>query len=475
MDTESRINALSRNLKTLSSDSPARRRVTKLFDEGTFVELDAFARTSGEGAGVVTGYGLIDGAAAYIFSQDIEINSGAVDAIHAKKIKKVYELASMTGLPVIGIYDSNGALLDDMPGALAAYGEMILSANKISGVVPQISLILGTCAGSAAVAACGADLIVMSRDAEFFLNSPRIADNNGLGAPGAGTAENAAKSGVVHLVADGEDEAISKVRRLVACLPQNNLSAVSDVEYAEPAGAVKALRSACENIENVAFSNLIKYIADRHSFVGLSKDYGENAVVGFATILGVNALIVGADGSLGIDECNKIAYYVNLADSFSIPVITFVNTDGFSPSSEDELSGSLRHAAKLAHVYSHATTQKIAVITGKAYGSAYVALAGKSAGHDIVVAWPSAIISALQPSTAVAFIAGDRITSTKSREEVEAEYKITDASPFVYAAKAYIDRVIDPAETRQAVANALDMLTGKRVNLMSKKHSNIPL
>jgi len=475
MSPESRLSILEKNRSRLKMGTSARNRIEQLFDEGTFVELDAFCQTYGEGAGVITGYGLIGGGGAYVFSQDVAVNSGAVDASHAKKVKRVYELAAMTGLPIVGIFDSNGARLDDVPTALNAYGEMMLDANKVSGVIPQISLVLGTCAGASAMMACSADFVIMSEQAEFFLNSPRVAENSGTSSPGAGTAQSTAKSGVAHLVAENDEEAIQLARKLSACLPQNNLSLVPEGDYKDPPAGVKALKTACEAIEYTAFTDIIPYIVDQDSLLMMTDAYGPNAKIGFATVYGITVMLVGAEKTLGIDECNKIAYFVNVADCFSIPVITFLNTDGFSPLNSDELSGSLRHAAKLGHIYARSTTQKVAVITGKAYGNAYIAMAGKNSGSDFIMAWPSAVISALFPTTAVAFLAGDLITSESSRQDAEEQYKVTDASPFTYAAEGYIDSVISPEETRDMILTALDILAGKRINTMDRKHTNMPL
>lgn len=477
MDSISKLEILARQRAALSvvAETSARKRVEMLFDQDTFVELDDYAGVNSGNAGVITGYGQIDGLGVYVFSQDVTVQSGAVDRIHARKIRKVYELATMTGLPIVGIYDSSGAKLDDMPEAMEAYGEMISAANKISGVVPQLALVLGTCAGMAALVACGADIVIMSEGAEFFMNSPRVAKANGTYVQGAGTAKNTAESGVAHLIGKDEAEAIALARQVLPMFPQNNLSGSPEFSFTEPKGYVKPLRDFSEHIESVDMREVIPHVMDAGSVFELSKEFGENAIAALATLGGSTVLAVGVSKTIGLDECAKVAYFVNLADAFSIPVVTFINTDGFSPYSKDELSGSIRQAAKLSHVYTNATIPKVALLVGKAYGSAYVALAGKSAGADLVIAWPSAIVSALPPTTAVAFLAGDQIDSEHSREDVEEQYKISEASPFRYAGEGYVDQVIDPAQSRQAIATSLDMLSGKRINQMAKKHSNIPL
>lgn len=475
MSPVSRLELLSENLKKIDSSSPARVRLNKLFDENTFVESDALAKSMDEVAAVVTGYGAIDGSTVFAFCQDSSVSAGAVGKAHAAKIKKVYETAAKVGAPVIGIYDSKGADLKNSYDAMAAYGELFAASNNISGVVPQIALILGTCAGSATLVAGGADFIVMSKEGEFFLTPPSVADKDDIENKFAGSAKNAAESGAAHIVCKSEDESIAAVRKLVSMLPLNNLSAAPIWDFAEKEGSADALRAACENIDASSAKDIAENIADADSVIELQSEFGKNAFTAIATIGGMACAVVGAFGEIGIDEAAKLTRMVSICDSFSIPVVTLVNTEGFTASSKSELTGSVRRAAMLAHVYAEATCPKVSVVVGKAYGSAYIALAGKGANADVAVAWPSAVISPLKPEAAVAFMYNDRITKETSRDEVVAQYKDNEASAFAYANDGQLDSVIDPAATRSVIISSLDMLAGKRVNTLPKKHSNMPL
>lgn len=476
MSAESKMDALTKALSALDKATPARKRLTALFDADSFVELDGFAKAGGESAGVVTGYGSIDGSPVFAFSQDITVQNGAVGKAHAGKIKKLYDLAAKTGAPVVGIYDSNGAMLKEGNDALNAYGEMLLWQNNLSGVVPQISVIAGTCAGCAAMIALSADFVIMTEKAELFMTAPFTAKAKGENVPGAGTAENAAKSGMAHIVAKDEDTAMEQARRIISMLPINNLSAAPICEAAAVEGVDAALRSAAENIENADMKALVEMIVDKDSFLELHKDFAVGAVSGFATLGGSTVGVVATTGEpICGGGCAKIARLVSICDAFQIPVLTFVNTKGFKASAQAELKGIVREAAKAAHVYAEATTPKVCVVMGQAYGPAYMVFAGRNANSDVTLAWPSAQISALAPETAVTMLYADQITDKNPRSAVEAKYKVEDASPFQAAADGYIEDVIDPAATRSVLISTLDMLEGKRVSKLPKKHGNMPL
>ncbi len=478
MSQESRLEVLNQARAALQKPSPARERLTKLFDEGTFAELDAFVASGEAGAGVITGYGSIMGCPVYAFSQDGTENSGAMSQMQALKINKIYEMALKTGAPVVGIYDSPGAKLDEGFQVLNAYGELLQWSNNLSGVVPQLSLVLGTCAGSAAMIACSADLVLMSKQAEFFLTAPFTAKASGEGDEGAGTAENAAKSGAVHLVCENEDAVLENTRLLLSRMPLNNLSGSPVVEFAA-ADDAEALRAACENPDSCDVKQIAALLADAESVIELQSAFAPAAFTAFATLGGFPCAIVGTDrrqnaGRLDADACAKIARLVSIADAFSLPVVTLVDTDGFVPSAKAELAGSLREAAKLAHVYAEATTAKISVILGNAYGPAYIALAGKNAGADLAYAWPSAAISPLAPDAAVTILWADRLADTP-RAQLTEEYKATLASPLEACKAGVVDDVIDPAATRDVLISAIDLLSSKRMPTLPKKHSNMPL
>lgn len=448
----------------------ARERLTALFDPDTFVEVGTLVKTGCDGAGVITGYGLVEGSPVYAFSQDSTQKSGAVGAAQGSKIKKIYELALKTGAPVVGIYDSNGAAVEEGLDAMDAYGEMLCWSNNLSGVVPQISLVLGVCAGSAALIAASADFVVLSEKAELFLTTGDV--------DSASNAANAASSGVAHLVKKDDAEAISAARRLISLLPSNNLSAAPMCDFSAVSGGELALSSAAANIGGADIFELAKNIVDADSLMELQADYSScRARVGLATIAGSSVGVVAASnsGTICSGGASKIARFVTICDSFQIPVITLVNCEAFAPVPDQGFRGGIREVAKLAHVYAEATTPKVAVVVGKAYGSAYITLAGRAANSDYTVAWPTATISALSPATAIAFLGGDRITAEVTRQQAEADYAANDASAYAAAAKGHIDDVIEPAETRSVIISALDMLAGKRMTTLPKKHGNIPM
>ena len=445
-------------------DNPARQRMELLFDKDTFVEMDGFA----EASGVICGYGAVMGSPVCAFAQD----GSGVGAAHSKKVQKLYDLALKTGVPVVGIYDSHGARVDEGIGALDAYGEMLLRINNLSGVVPQISLVLGICAGTSAVLACSADYVVMSEKAEFFLSSPAAGDD----AEGAGSAANAAKAGVAHVVCADDAASCNAVRKLISMLPLNNLSSPPCAEYSEVQNSAQVLEGLELSCETVKGSEIAAAVCDLESALELLAEFGQGAYTAMATMGGLPCGVVATNGEkLDADSCVKIAKMVTVCDAFQIPVLTFVNTPGIKPSAKAELCGSVRELAKLAHVYAEATTAKISVVTGKAYGAAYVALAGRAAGTDYTVAWPGATISALEPKTAVAFLYSDRITDETPREQVENEYCENEASPVVAARGGYIDDVIPANLTRPAILAAMDLLSAKRVSKNPKKHGNLPM
>lgn len=461
MSVESKMDKVAGARAKIGADTPARRRLSLLFDPDSFVELDGFVTCGAEPPGVICGYGAVMGSPAYAFVQDSSQGGGAVGAAHAAKIKKVYDLALKTGVPVVGIYDSYGARVAEGAGALNAYGEILLQINSLSGVVPQISLVLGTCAGTSAMLACSGDFVIMSKDAEFFLTPP-LED----GAEGA-SAEAAAKSGVAHIVAGGEAEAIQSARTLLTRLPLNNLASPPVSDSAQPTASPIAGQSG---------SDTVAAVCDAGSSLELLADFGGAAYTAIATMGGLPCGVVATSGDkLDADACAKIAKVVSVCDAFQLPVLTFVNTPGFAPEGDGGLCRSVRDSARLAHVYAEATTAKIAVVTGNAYGSAYVALAGRSANSDYTIAWPAATISALEPATAVAFLYSDRITKDNPRQAVEDAYCAEEASALTAARGGYIDDLVEPSLTRPAILSALDLLAAKRVATNPKKHGNLPM
>lgn len=442
--------------------APAMDKLKMLFDEGTFRELDAFVMSRGESSGVITGYGAMDGAMVYAFVQD----GGAITKNHCAKIKKVYELAKTTGVPVVGVYDAAGVKLDEGNEVLAAYGEILALTAEVSGVVPQIAVVSGVCAGVSAMMAAGADLLLMTKDAELFVTPPFTAKAKGKAVSGAGTAANAAESGVAALVLDSFEEAAEKAAKFVSILPANNLSLPGLFDGAEPAAA--DLRTVCESGEK-DMDALVAAVVDADSAADLFPAFGTGVKVGFAAIGGTSIGYAATKADyLTADDSAKLARFVRLCDSFSVPVITFADVLGFCQSSKGELAGSIRESAKLANVYAEATNAKVLVITGNAIGAAFLAIGAV----DSKIAWPNGVISALSADAAVAFSGKD---SAPEHDALVEEYKLGAGSAFKAAEDGIIDAVIDPAVTRQNLIATLDMLSSKRVSKLPKKHGNLPL
>lgn len=460
MNCENGFSRLEKETAALGN-SDAYKRLALLFDGGAYTELDRFQKNGENGCGVVTAYGNVNGVACYAFSQDVTVCSGAMGRSQAAKIKKVYDLALMNGAPVIGIFDSKGAFAEEGVDALNAYGELIAAAGKISGVVPQISVVAGKCIGSAAVLAAVADLTVMVEGAELCVNSAAVTGNESVG-----TAATAAKNGTAAVIAENDEDACAKVAQLLSFLPENNLSVSPVADYVP---AVMTGEDVYADIAN---------IVDADSFFEVNKAFGCCAKVGFARIAG-NAVGVVAtdkdknDAYLCSNGAAKIARFVRLCDAFSVPVVTLLNCAGFMGSAEDELDGSVRAVAALTGAYAEATTAKVTVITGKAYGAAFTAMAGKASGADYVIAYADSAVCALNPTTAVQFLYKDRLGEEK-REDLEKEYALCEGSPFKAAENGAVDDIVTADTAANAVIAALDMLASKRVSTLEKKHSNMP-
>lgn len=450
-------------LKAMASAStPARTRLTYLFDEGNFTELDPFAKSGSDLSGVITAYGYVEGNPVYAFSQDISVKNGALTEAQADKIVKIYDLAAKTGVPVVGIYDSFGADLNDVFKAMAAYGELLMWASNLSGVVPQIAVVAGTCAGTAAMLAESADFTVITKDSELY-----VAPNSDI----KDLAENAAKNGTACIVAEDDKAAVEAAKDILNKLPQNNLSPVPMYEFEAPTAAF-----------GTDAASQAEAVCDEGSVIELSAEYGKAAYTALGTLGGatVGVLATNKTGDkLTADDCSKLARFVRTCDAFAIPVITFVDTEGFAADDASEAAGAVKSMTKLAHAYAEATTIKLAVVTGKAYGPAYIALAGKAANADMTFALPDAVISALDPVTAVEFLEHDLLKGaddlTAKRNELAAKYAKEEASAAVAAQKNCLDNIVEGAEVRQTLINAVEILAGKRISRLPKKHSNIQL
>lgn len=477
MNPESKMNQLAEYVEKTSQDTPARKRLMALFDADTFVELDAFAGIGEDLCGVVTGYGYVGDSFVYAYSQDVTAAGGAITKAHAKKISKLYDLAVKTGCPVVGIFDSNGAKLTEANEMLDVYGEILAKTSMVSGVVPQIAAVLGTCAGTSAMLACGADFLVMTKEAELFLNAPFVTNAKGEDKD-AGTADFAAKAGIASLISDDDDAALEEVRRIVTMFPQNNLAPAPLFETAENAQAAQLIAKAYADIDSMCAKSLVEAVADADSVVELQADFGTGIVAALATVSGAAVGFIAnneSNGELDIDACDKATRLIRVCDAFNIPVVTLVNTKGFKVTACPVL---IRKSARLAHAYAEATTAKITVICGQAIGAAYMAFAS-NANTDVTYAWPTAVISAMGLEATVEFLSHDKLKGTtdleQSKQELIDEYVNTTAGAFKAAENGYVDDVIAPEDTRAAIIHAMEMLAGKRVSNLPKKHSIMPL
>ncbi|MGI6367379.1 MAG: acyl-CoA carboxylase subunit beta [Anaerolineae bacterium] len=480
----------------------ARERLDLLLDEGTFQEIDALVTHRSKdfgleervtlGDGVVTGYGTIGGRLVYVYAQDFTVLGGSLGEAHAAKIVKMYELALKTGAPIIGLNDSGGARIQEGILALAGYGDIFLKNSLASGVVPQISVILGPCAGGAVYSPALTDFTFMvDGTSHMFITGPQVVKSvtgedvsfDELG----GAAVHASESGVVHFTANDEAAALDMVRRLLSYLPQNNLEdAPAVVSKDSPLRAEASLDSMVPEDSNTPYDVLevIKATVDRGSFMEVQAAYAQNIVVGFARLDG-NVVGVVANqpnvkaGVLDIDASGKAARFVRFCDAFNIPLVTFVDVPGFMPGVEQEHGGIIREGAKLIYAYCEATVPKLTVVLRKAYGGAYIVMSSKHVRSDYNVAWPSAEFAVMGPEGAVNVIYRGEIQQAADPDAVRAqrlaEYRQTFANPYQAASRGLVDAVIEPSRTRPVLINALRMLRTKRDTVPAKKHANMPL
>ncbi len=454
--------------ESIRSESKAYKRLLSLFDEDTFSEIDPFLKSSDDYAEVIAGYGLISGSAVYAFSQDCDKDGGAISKAQLKKIKKVYELAAKTGIPIIGLYDSIGAKINEGNELIYDYGEVLKLNHQVSGVVPKISVILGASLGTNAILASSADFVIMQKSARLGIST----------IDKGSSAKDAETTGVSHITAINETDAINKTKRLISMLPLNNLSKPSTKTFNESINNLKELdelsKSVCKSTEKDIMKKIIHSICDDKSFLEMQSGYGLSLIVGLGRIGGNTVGIISSNiynnGVIDADACSKASRTLRFCDAFSIPVLTIINSRSFE---------SLKEATMLSCVYSEATTAKINLIVGEAYGSVYIALAGKGSGTDVVFSWPNAIVSPLEPKTAVHILLNSEIKKLKDpindKGRLIKAYEETQASAFIASSEGFIDDVIRPSDTRAKLISVLDFLAGKRVSTLPKKHSNILL
>ena len=480
----------------------ARERVEKLLDPGSFRELDMFVTHRAVGFGmeerkymgdsVVTGWGAINGRRVYVFSQDFTVFGGSLSEVHAEKVCKVMDLAMKSGVPVIGLNDSGGARIQEGVVSLAGYAYIFLRNVLASGVIPQISAIMGPCAGGAVYSPAMTDFILMTKDtSHMFITGPDVVRAvthqevtfEELG----GAMTHASKSGVAHFAAESEEHCLALTRQLLSYIPQNNLEVPPFVPSADPEERMdEELKTIIPDSPTRAYDmkDVIHRVVDDGQFLEVHEHWAQNIIVGFARLGGFSVGIIAQQpiilaGVLDIDASRKGARFIRFCDAFNIPLVTFVDVPGFLPGVEQEHGGIILNGAKLLYAYCEATVPKITIITRKAYGGAYDVMSSKHIRGDISYAWPTAEIAVMGPEGAVNIVFRKEIAAAEDpdaeRERLVQEYRQQFANPYIAAARGYVDDVIEPQQTRPRLIEALKFLQNKRDTNPPKKHGNIPL
>lgn len=480
----------------------ARDRINYLLDEDTFVELNPFMehrttdfgmdKVEAHGEGVVTGYGKINGRPVYLFAQDFTVFGGALGEMHAKKIANVMDLAAKSGAPFIGLNDSGGARIQEGVSSLDGYGQIFYRNSIYSGVIPQISVIMGPSAGGAVYSPAITDVIIMvEKTSKMFITGPKVIETvtgEKITAEDLGGAKvHNTKSGNAHLSAKTEDEALDMVKKILTYLPSNNEEMPPVFEYDKQDDHYRGDLTEIVPYDTTRpydIKKVINEVVDDDSFFELHKDFAKNIVVGFARIKGQPVGLVCNQprymaGGIDIDSSDKASRFIRFCDCYNVPIITFEDVTGFFPGIKQEHGGIIRHGAKILYAYSEATVPKITVIVRKAFGGAYVALNSKSIGADLVFAWPNAEIAVMGPEGAANIIFAREIASSENpeatRQEKIDEYKEKFANPYIAAGLGMVDDVIDPRDTRLKLIQSLEMLYDKKEDRPKKKHGNIPL
>ena len=472
----------------------ARERIEMFFDEGTFTELDMFVKhrctNFGQekkelpGEGVVIGYGTVDGRLVYAFAQDFTVEGGSLGEKHAHKIWKVMDLAMKMGAPLIGINDSGGARIQEAVDALSGYAGIFYRNTAASGVIPQISVIMGPCAGGAVYSPAITDFIYMVKNtSQMFITGPAViksvtAEEVTAEELGGAMTHNS-RSGVAHFAAENEEDCIQQIRYLLSYLPSNNLEDAPLVDTDDdPDRQDDELNSIIPDNPNAPYDmkEVIRHIVDNGEFYEVHEHFATNIITCFARFGGRSVGIIANQpavmaGCLDVDASDKSARFIRFCDAFNIPLVNLVDVPGFLPGVDQEYNGIIRHGAKMLYAYSEATVPKVTVITRKAYGGSYIAMCCRELGADQVMAWPSAEIAVMGPAGAANII----FRKDPDKDQKTAEYVEEFATPYKAAERGYADMVIEPSETRPLIITALNALASKREVGPSKKHGNIPL
>ncbi|HPO04766.1 MAG TPA: acyl-CoA carboxylase subunit beta [Bacillota bacterium] len=480
----------------------ARERIALLFDEGSFVEMDTFvhhrcnnfdmAETKAPGDGVVTGYGTVDGRLVYAFAQDFTVLGGSLGEYHAEKIVKVQKMALKMGAPIVGLNDSGGARIQEGVNSLSGFGKIFYNNTISSGVIPQISVIMGPCAGGAVYSPAIMDFVFMvDKTSQMFITGPQVIKTvtgedispEKLG----GAMTHNSLSGVAHFIGKNDEDTLKKVRELLSYLPSNNLETAPVYSCSDDVNRlIPGFNEIIPENPNKAYDmyEIIKGLADNGEIYDVMPHYAKNMITCYVRLDGQTVGVIAnqpkfAAGCLDINASDKAARFVRRCDAFNIPLLTIVDVPGFLPGTDQEHGGIIRHGAKLLYAYCEATVPKVTMIVRKAYGGAYIGMCNKELGADMVFAWPSAQIAVMGAEGAANIVFKNEIKDADDpvgkRQEKIAEYEEKFSNPYRAAEMGYVDDVIEPATARPRIISAFDMLASKRESLPAKKHGNIPL
>lgn len=480
----------------------ARERLNLLFDENTFVELDAYVKhrctnfgmekVDAPAEGVVCGYGKVDGRLVYAYSQDFTVVGGSLGEMHANKICKTLDNAMKMGAPVVGLNDSGGARIQEAVDALSGYGKIFFKNTMASGVIPQITAIMGPCAGGAVYSPALTDFVFMvDKTSQMFITGPQVIKTvtgeevtaEELG----GAMTHNSVSGVSQFMAANDEECIAEIRRLLSFLPSNNMEVAPEYDCEFDVNALdEALNTLIPENPNKPYNmfDVITAIVDGGDYMEYLPHFAKNIITCFARINGKTVGIIANQpsvlaGCLDVNTSDKSARFIRTCDAFNIPLLNIVDVPGFLPGAQQELGGIIRHGAKMLYAYSEATVPKVSLIVRKAYGGAYLAMCSKDLGADLVLAWPSAEIAVMGPQGAANIIFRNEISESAdpvaTRAKVIEDYTSEFATPYKAAERGFVDDVIEPAATRPRLVDAFDMLSSKRETRPTKKHGNVPL
>ena len=477
----------------IKGKNTARERINLLLDENSFIEIDRFTSNSDNaipGDSVIVGTGTINGKNICVYSQDFTVMGGSLSKVAADKICKIMDIAISTGCPMIGIIDSGGARIQEGVHSLVGYGSIFTKNVRSSGVIPQISIIVGPSAGGATYSPAITDFIFMVKDmGQMYITGPdvvkQVTGENTTHEELGGSESHMTKSGVCHFIYNDEIDCFKNVKKLLNYLPQNNQELVQNIENSEPEAKENLSDILPENSNTPYDMNLIiGNILDKNSFMEVQEDYAKNIIIGFGKIGGKNIGLIAQQpnhlaGVIDIKASEKAARFIRFCDAFNIPLISLVDVPGFLPGLDQEHNGIIRRGAKLLYAYAEATVPKISIIIRKAYGGAYIVMSSKSLLSDLNYAWPSAEVAVMGPEAAIKILYRKELKSSNNSKKLEKEllekYKKEVMTPYTLAENGYIEDLILPEETRQTIINSLKILENKRELLPPKKHGNIPL